>query len=74
MGDPAAEELFVLAALTGRANVKLIIAPTDFRTGGVPPAKPDQPKWLPQRYTEIAAAMVEYKKPRSTGLLSFFTQ
>ena len=32
MGDPAAEDLFVLAALTGIENVSVIFAPMDFRT------------------------------------------
>ena len=31
MGDPAAEDLFVLTALTGEHNVRVIISPTDFR-------------------------------------------
>ena len=31
MGDPAAEDLFVLTALTGERNVRVLISPTDFR-------------------------------------------
>ena len=31
MGDPAAEDLFVLTALAGERNVRVIISPTDFR-------------------------------------------
>ena len=31
MGDPAAEELFVLTALAGERNVRVLISPTDFR-------------------------------------------
>ncbi len=31
MGDPAAEELFVLTALAGEHNVRILISPTDFR-------------------------------------------
>jgi hypothetical protein len=30
MGDPASEDLFVLAALTGIENVKVILTPVDF--------------------------------------------
>ena len=74
MGDEAIEELFVLAARTGYSKVKLIIAPTDFRVNDRPVFKPGQPKWLPQLYTQIAAAMTEFKAPRAPGLLSFFTQ
>ena len=32
MGDPAIEELFVLAADTGIENIKAIFSPVDFRT------------------------------------------
>ena len=74
MGDEAVEELFVLAAQTGLSNVKVIIAPTDFRQAGLPPPQPGQLEWLPKLYREIADAMSEYKKPRSTGPLSFFTK
>ena len=72
VGDEAAEELFVLAAHIGLPNVKLIIAPTDFRRDGLPAVEPGQPAWLPKLYTEVASAMSEFKAPPSTGLLSFF--
>lgn len=73
MGDEAVEELFVLTAQTGLANVKLIIAPIDFRQNGIPMAEPGRPEWLPKLYAEVAAAMADFKQPqRSTGLLSFF--
>ncbi|MBS0243620.1 MAG: L,D-transpeptidase family protein [Proteobacteria bacterium] len=73
MGDEAAEELFVLAAQTGLSNVRIIIAPTDFRTNGVPPAGEGKPDWVPKLYTEIATAMADYKPaPKPSGLLSFF--
>lgn len=74
MGDEAVEELFVLAAQMGLPNVKLIIAPTDFRQHGMQAGAPNQPEWLPKLYTEIASAMAEFKQPRSTGLLSFFSK
>ncbi len=45
MGDPAAEELFVLAALVGVDKIEVILSPVDFRAtatlpddGGQPPA------------------------------------
>src|SRR5262249_27232730 len=74
MGDEAVEELFVLAAQTGLSNIKLIIAPTDFRENGLTALDPGRPEWLPRLYTEIAAAMSEFKAPRNRGLLSFFTK
>ncbi len=73
VGDEAAEELFVLAAKVGMPNVKLVIAPADFRRDGLPPAKPGDPVWLPKLYAEVASAMGTYKAPpSSSGLLSFF--
>jgi hypothetical protein len=74
MGNEAAEELFVLAAQTGLSNVKVIIAPTDFRQNGVPAVGLDGPNWLPKLYTEIAAALSDFKTPRATGFLSLFTK
>jgi len=72
IGDAAAEEMFVLAAETGLKNIKLVIAPTDFRKIAVPSAAPGQPEWLPQLYTEVAEAMAPFKAPASGGLLSLF--
>ncbi len=72
VGDEAAEELFVLAADVGMENIKLIIAPTDFRRRGVPEVAAGQPTWLPDLYTEVATAMAEFKSPPPMGLLSFF--
>ncbi|MCL4766850.1 MAG: hypothetical protein KJZ80_11490 [Hyphomicrobiaceae bacterium] len=72
VGDAAAEELFVLAAQVGLRNIKLVIAPTDFRRRGLPAIEPGQPKWLPDLYTEVASAMSEFKPPPRMSLLSFF--
>lgn len=72
VGDEAAEELFVLAANIGLENIKLIIAPTDFRRRGLPTIEADQPRWLPELYTEVAAAMSEFKSPPRISLLSLF--
>src|SRR5690606_11750698 len=57
VGDEAAEELFVLAANVGLNNVKVVIAPSDFRRNGLPPADPAQPEWVPGLYAQVAAAM-----------------
>lgn len=74
MGDEAVEELFVLAAQTGLANIKLVIAPTDFRQNGMPSLKAGQPEWLPKLYADVASNMAEFKPPPSPSLLSFFTR
>lgn len=73
MGDEAAEELFVLAASLGVGNVKLVIAPTDFRRNAIPATAAGAPAWLPRLYLDVASAMTEYKAPppaTSGGLLS----
>jgi len=59
MGDPAAEDLFVLAADTGIENVKIVISPVDFRLGERPRRLKYRPKWLPELYADIRQAMVE---------------
>jgi len=86
VGDEAAEELFVLAAKTGLAKVKMIIAPTDLRHKKAPSVA-GQPEWLPGLYTEIAAAMTPFDAPQNIatsstspasgsfdGLMSFFSK
>ncbi len=46
MGDEAVEELFVMAAETGRTNIQVILSPTDFRTGVQSEDLPI-PEWSP---------------------------
>lgn len=73
IGDESVEELFVLAAQIGVPNVKLIIAPHDFRSRTPPARTADQPEWLPKLYADVQSAMVEYPAPKaSPSLLSFF--
>lgn len=57
MGDRAAEDLFVLAAETGIENIKIVIAPVDFRRGERPTRLKYRPKWLPELYADIRNAM-----------------
>ncbi len=61
MGDPAAEELFVLAARTGLRNVQVILCPVDLRRKPAP--KPDSltPPWVPQLYQQIRAELIPYE-------------
>lgn len=61
MGDPAIEELFVMAAETGQENIEIITVPWDFRKK--PPAADAQPEWVAQRYTALAQHLNLFKHP-----------
>ncbi|MCB9720021.1 MAG: L,D-transpeptidase family protein [Candidatus Omnitrophica bacterium] len=52
MGDEAIEELFVLAARTGRENIRVIIAPRDPRNDQLLPP-PVAPRWVADLYRRI---------------------
>lgn len=67
MGDDAAEELFVLAAEIGVRNIKVVIAPTDFRQNAIPTIRADQPTWLSNLYKEVASEMSQFKAPPATA-------
>ena len=64
MGDPAAEELFVLAADTGLDRVRVILTPTDMRHTE-PPQDASLPAWTPTLYREIRTALDELPEPPS---------
>lgn len=55
MGDEAAEDLFVLAALTGPENIEVILSPVDFRERSVP-VDAMRPPWVTQLYSQIKKA------------------
>ena len=63
VGDPAAEDLFVLAALTGIENVSVVISPVDFRNESLGEVPPDAPAWACEVYEQVAAELARY--PRS---------
>jgi hypothetical protein len=62
MGDPAAEDLFVLAAETGIKNISVILAPMDFRAGELPTNSPSSPNWTPELYKDIRKALTPLKR------------
>ena len=62
MGDPAAEDLFVLAALTGIENIRVILAPWDFRTGATATLPPNVPKWTADLHGQIARELERFRK------------
>ena len=53
MGDPAAEELFVLAADTGVKNITVILTPVDFRKGVEVPSDTKLPPWTKTLYDNV---------------------
>jgi len=57
MGDPASEDLFILAADVGKENIRFLLAPCDFRN--FPPTNPPEasPEWLPGLYQSLADEM-----------------
>ncbi len=57
MGDPAVEELFILAARTGLDNISLLIVPWDFRAGKTPELPPDPPPWTTDRHEALRQAL-----------------
>lgn len=63
MGDPAAEDLFVLAALTGIENITVILTPVDFRDGRAPDLPGNAPKWTPELYERIQRELARFPRP-----------
>jgi hypothetical protein len=62
MGDPAAEDLFVLSAETGIKNISVILAPVDFRVHDLPANLPPSPGWIPELYAEVKRALAPLKR------------
>jgi hypothetical protein len=58
MGNEAAEDLFVLAALAGKDNVDIVIAPSDFRLAQ--PLTAGGPPWLNDLYGKIGVALRDF--------------
>ncbi len=62
MGDPAIEELFVLAAKTGKEKIKVVIAPHDMRIAPARTPAVNRP-WVPELYANIQREL----KPFAVG-------
>lgn len=63
MGNEAAEDLFILAALAGTQNVRILISPTDFRQPGAV-ADVAGPVWTTGLYARITHALTSYPAAR----------
>ena len=59
MGNEAAEDLFVLAALAGPEHVRVVISPTDFRdpTSRVPRILSD---WVRELYLSLRRELQQF--------------
>ena len=64
MGDEAAEDLFVLAARSGKENLRVVIAPTDFRE--TPPrAIMHEPRWVAMLYANLAEELRQFPNSKT---------
>jgi hypothetical protein len=60
LGDPAIEELFILSARVGLDNIRLIIAPLDFRRAS-PDATPESaPVWTVELHERLRRAIERF--------------
>jgi hypothetical protein len=57
MGDPAIEEIFVLAADVGREHIRIILAPQDLRVQPAVPLPTGTPAWTHELYTDLRRAL-----------------
>lgn len=60
VGDTAAEDLFVLAGLIHRDRVKVIISPTDFRTGAAMNLI-EEPRWVGGLYKTLREELRQFQ-------------
>ncbi len=61
MGDPAAEELFTLAAETGIKAIRVLLVPHDLRVKPAP-SLPDAPVWLSDRYAQLTRELSNLRR------------
>jgi hypothetical protein len=61
IGDTAAEDVFVLSALVGKERVKVIISPTDFRSGAALEPVAHLP-WVPELYETLRQELRSFPK------------
>jgi hypothetical protein len=60
IGDAVAEDVFILAALTGLKNLRVVISPVDFRVRDLPTLPPGTPKWIETLYPTIRRELAKY--------------
>ncbi len=64
VGDKAIDQLFLLARRVGLNNTRVIIAPNDLRNSKPATSTFAQPRWLPDLYKQIAAALNQFPRSR----------
>ncbi|MEN8127475.1 MAG: L,D-transpeptidase family protein, partial [Planctomycetota bacterium] len=62
MGNPAAEDLFILAAETGVDNISVILSPVDFRVRDFKGDFSQMLSWVPGLYEQIKDELTNYSK------------
>ena len=61
MGDDVAEDLFILAARTGKENMRVVIAPTDFRQEQ-PRKIMYEPRWVSMLYANLSEELARFPR------------
>ena len=61
VGNPAVEELFVLAARIGVDKLKTVVAPWDLRRRPPPALAEREIEWLPTLYAELARTLAAFR-------------
>lgn len=64
IGDHAIDQLFLLSRRVGLNHTKVIIAPNDLRVEKPATSNFAQPRWLPELYKNITAALNEFTSKR----------
>jgi murein L,D-transpeptidase YafK len=64
MGDPAVEELFVMAAHASLDNVRLIIVPRDLRRESAPTNAENAPPWITELHDQLHREIAKYPDSR----------
>jgi len=62
MGDDAAEELFVMAALATKDRTRIVVSPTDFRSRAAP-IQSAGPAWTGELYEQLRSELRHYHTP-----------
>ena len=68
MGDPVAEDLFILAARTGLPQIRLLFCPYDFRVNVRPDGGLELPAWTVPLYAALEKALGKLPVPTKADM------